>query len=91
MADAARGAAQAASRLRVCTTGHAAPSVRASGRGPTWRNPHSQASCRTMDAPHNPAGAVPTSSSRNRHASKRTLTVGAVVVGFLLFAVFFPW
>jgi hypothetical protein len=44
-----------------------------------------------MNAPHNPAGAVPTSSSRNRHASKRTLTVGAVVVGFLLFAVFFPW
>ncbi|WP_255357811.1 hypothetical protein [Pseudorhodoferax sp. Leaf265] len=44
-----------------------------------------------MNASQNPPGAVPTSSSRNRHASKRTLTVGAVVVAFLLFAVFVPW
>ncbi|GHD02797.1 hypothetical protein GCM10007320_62320 [Pseudorhodoferax aquiterrae] len=44
-----------------------------------------------MNAPKNTPGAVPTSSSRNRHANKRTLTVAAVIVGFLLFAVFFPW
>ncbi len=44
-----------------------------------------------MNAPKNTPGAVPTSSSRNRYASKRTLTVAAVIVGFLLFAVFFPW
>lgn len=44
-----------------------------------------------MNAPKNTPGAVPTSSSRNRHANKRTLTLAAVIVGFLLFAVFFPW
>ncbi|WP_326542427.1 hypothetical protein [Pseudorhodoferax sp.] len=44
-----------------------------------------------MNTPKNPPGAVPTSSSRNRYATKRTLTVGAVVVAFLLFAVFVPW
>lgn len=44
-----------------------------------------------MNAPKNTRGAVPTSSSRNRYANKRTLTVGAVIVAFLLFAVFIPW
>ncbi|RCW65228.1 hypothetical protein [Pseudorhodoferax soli] len=44
-----------------------------------------------MNAPKNSPGAVPTSSSRNRYASKRTLVVGGVIVAFLLFAVFFPW
>lgn len=44
-----------------------------------------------MNAPQNAPGAVPTSSSRNRYANKCTLTVGGVVVAFLLFAVLFPW
>lgn len=53
--------------------------------------PLAAAMLRGMNAPKNTPGAVPTSSSRNRYASKRTLTVGAVVVAFLLFAVFIPW
>lgn len=44
-----------------------------------------------MNAPKNSPGAVPTSSGRNRYATKRTLTVGAVIVAFLVFAVFVPW
>lgn len=50
-----------------------------------------RASSVRMNAPQNTPGAVPTSSSRNRYANKRTLTVGGVVVAFLLFAVLFPW
>lgn len=44
-----------------------------------------------MTNPPNAPGAVPTSSGRNRYATKRTLTVAAVIVGFLVFAVFIPW
>ena len=39
----------------------------------------------------NPPGAVPHSSGRNRFATKRTLTITLVVIGFLLVALMVPW
>ena len=44
-----------------------------------------------MNQPSKPSGAVPTSSGRNRFATHRTLIVAAVVIGFLLVAIWMPW
>lgn len=61
-------------------------------RAPVRRaGPVRAAKLQGMNAPKNSPGAVPTSSGRNRYATKRTLTVGAVIVAFLVFAVFVPW
>lgn len=44
-----------------------------------------------MPTPENTSGTGPTSSSRNRYVTKRTLTVAAVIVVFLLCDTFIPW
>ncbi len=44
----------------------------------------------SMPRPNNP-GAVPHSSSRNRFATKKTLTLTLIVVGFVLVALMVPW
>ncbi|WP_368355025.1 MULTISPECIES: hypothetical protein [Comamonadaceae] len=44
-----------------------------------------------MNAPRNSAGAVPTSSSRNRFASARTLWVAGIALAVILFAFMIPW
>ncbi|SFD96754.1 MULTISPECIES: hypothetical protein [Comamonadaceae] len=44
-----------------------------------------------MNAPRDSSGAVPTSSSRNRFASARTLWVAGIVLAVLLVAFVIPW
>lgn len=44
----------------------------------------------TKPAPNSP-GQVPTSSSRNRFATKRMLYIAGAVVAVLLVAIFVPW
>lgn len=39
----------------------------------------------------NAPGAVPHSSGRNRFVTNKTLTLAAVIVGFLLVAIMVPW
>lgn len=41
--------------------------------------------------PPNTPGQVPTSSSRNRFATKRTMYIAAAVVAVVLMMVFAPW
>lgn len=41
--------------------------------------------------PPNTPGQVPTSSSRNRFATKRTMYIAAAVVAVALMMVFAPW
>lgn len=41
--------------------------------------------------PQNTPGQVPTSSSRNRFATKRTLYIAAAVVAVALVIMFAPW
>ncbi len=42
-------------------------------------------------SPHKPPGAVPTSTSKNRVATNRTMIVVIVVVAFLMVAIWVPW
>lgn len=44
-----------------------------------------------MTTPKKDPGAVPTSSQRNRFVTHRTLVVAAIVLGFLLIAIWTPW
>lgn len=44
-----------------------------------------------MSTPRKDPGAVPTSSQRNRFATKRTLIVAGMVLAFLLLAIWTPW
>lgn len=44
-----------------------------------------------MNKAGKPPGAVPVSSSRNRFATHRTLIMAALVVAFLLMAIWTPW
>ncbi|MFD2297917.1 hypothetical protein QRO11_14535 [Paracidovorax citrulli] len=44
-----------------------------------------------MNAPRNSAGAVPTSSNRNRFASARTLWVAGIALAVILFVFMIPW
>ena len=44
-----------------------------------------------MPSPSDPSGAVPTSSGRNRYASRRMAYVGGAVLAVLLVVIFIPW
>ncbi len=44
-----------------------------------------------MTTPSPPTGGVPHSSGRNRFATKRSLAIAAVVIAFLLIAIWVPW
>ncbi len=44
-----------------------------------------------MPDPKKASGAVPTSPGRNRFATHRTLVVAAIIVAFLLVAIWAPW
>lgn len=41
--------------------------------------------------PENSVGQVPTSSSKNRFATKRTLVVAAIVLAIVLLVMLAPW